>query len=52
MADRPYRITFSPLPIILHASSEKQALEICVEYLRQPGRIVITPSDTRFEMPK
>jgi 1,2-phenylacetyl-CoA epoxidase PaaB subunit len=36
MPDRPYRVTFSAKPIIVHARDEKQALEIALEYLRQP----------------
>lgn len=36
MADRPYRITFKAQPIIVHARDEKQAIDIAIEYLRQP----------------
>lgn len=36
MADSPYRVTFSAKPIIVHARDEKQAIDIAIEYLRQP----------------
>lgn len=48
MADRPYRVTFIAKPIIVHAPSEKRAIDIAIEYLRQPeaNRIVVEPNDS------
>ena len=53
MADRPYRVIFKALPIIVHAKDEKQAIEIAIEYLRQAdsGRITVEPHST-CELPQ
>ncbi len=40
--DRPYRISF-PRPIVLHGSSQKAIIERVLEYLRQPGKLVVEP---------
>ena len=49
MSDRPYRVTFIAKPIIVHAPSEKVAVDIALEYLRQPDsdRITVEPNDTK-----
>ena len=43
MGDRPWEIFFSAKPIIVHATDEKKAIEIAIEYLRQPeaNRIIV-----------
>lgn len=53
MADQPYRVTFKALPIIVHAKDEKQAIEIAIEYLRQPesNRIKVELHST-FKVPQ
>ena len=50
--DRPYRVSLGVVkPIVVHASSPKQAEAIFVEYLRQPdsSRIVVEPCEPRLE---
>lgn len=43
MADKLYRVAFVAKPIAVHAPNEKRAIDIAIEYLRQPdsGRIVV-----------
>lgn len=38
--DRPFRISF-PRPVVLHGSSRENMIERVLEYLRQPGKLVI-----------
>ena len=50
--DRPYRVSIGVVkPIIVHASSPKQAEAIFVEYLRQAesNRILVEPCELRLE---
>ena len=49
MADTAYQVTFSAKPIRVHARDEKQAVEIAIEYLRQPesSRIKVEPAPVR-----
>lgn len=48
MADIPYRISFVAKAIIVHAPNPKRAIDIAIEYLRQPesDRIVVEPNDS------
>jgi len=41
--DYLFRVIFKASPIIVHAPDEKQAIEVAIKYLRQPGtgRIVV-----------
>ena len=34
--DKPFRVTFIAKPIVVHAPTEKRAIDIAIEYLRQP----------------
>lgn len=45
--DKLYRITFVAKPIAVHAPNEKRAIDIALEYLRQPesNRIVVEPAE-------
>lgn len=47
MADKLYRVAFVAKPIAVHAPNEKRAIDVAIEYLRQPesGRIVVEPVD-------
>jgi hypothetical protein len=47
MADKCYRVIFNAQPIVVHASSAKQAVDVAIEYLRQPetSRIVVESAD-------
>ena len=47
MADKLYRVMFVAKPIAVHAPHEKRAIDIALEYLRQPdsGRIVVEAAD-------
>lgn len=47
MADRPYRVIFHAQPIIVHAPNAKRAIDIAIEYLRQPesNRITVEEHD-------
>jgi hypothetical protein len=51
--DHLFSIKFSAKPIIVHAKDAKQAVEIAIEYLRQPGdpnnRITIEPTESVVE---
>jgi len=46
-SDKYYRVLFVSKPIAVHAPNEKRAIDIALEYLRQPdsGRIVVEPID-------
>lgn len=53
--DRPYRVSVGPVaPIVVHAASSAQAVEIFLEYLRQPksGRIIVEPTECVHTEPK
>jgi hypothetical protein len=47
VADKLYRISFHAKPITVHAPNEKRAIDVALEYLRQPEtqRIVVEPAD-------
>lgn len=51
--DKLFSIKFSAKPIVVHARDAKQAVEIAIEYLRQPGdpncRITVEPTETVCE---
>jgi hypothetical protein len=49
MPDCMYRVTFTAKPIVVHAPTPERAIEIAIEYLRQPDskRIAVEHANTR-----
>jgi hypothetical protein len=42
MADKLYRVSWSPGMLLLHAKDEARAIELALEYLRAPGAKRVT----------
>ena len=41
MADKLYRVSWSPGMLLLHAKDETRAIETALEYLRVPKRVTV-----------